>query len=173
MFGSVGGGRKDLAMTALCDVDRTLRRVDFRPVRRQPTSEMRDAHFHVGVVSWANPWETTSSGRLVRWIVARHDVVGGQTRLLEDVQRIDRPEARIARHVVRVVGDTRSSTWVGVSANRLALYRQLEADQLPVTCGGEHNIALSAAVVQMNRRVAEEMRTPVARRFSPPPQERP
>lgn len=45
-----------------------------------------------------------------------------------------------------------------MSANRLSLFRTLEAAQIPATCGGEHNFALEAAVAHMQLRTAQAMR---------------
>lgn len=158
-------------MSTFFDADRALHRYESRPVRRLPTIDMGNAEFHVGAVSWSNPWETTPAGKLSRWVIARHDVVRGITTFVRGRARDDRPEPRISRDIERIIGEESARTWVGVSAKRLALYRHLDAAQVPVTCGGEHNQGLSDAVQAMRQDVAEGMRTPTAKRFSmsPPP----
>lgn len=80
---SVGGAGNHDHVTPTLDDDRALRRTDRRPVIRVPTAAMKHAQFHVGAVSWANPWEATEDGVLFRWIVARRDVLRGSTEFME------------------------------------------------------------------------------------------
>jgi ribonuclease HI len=144
------------------DANRTLRRDTSRPVRRTPTTAMREALFHVGAVSWANPWEITEAGPLFRWVVARHSVLRGATTFVEGSGRVTRPEALVADDVLCVVGADAELSWVGVSANRLSLFRQIEAAELSVTCGGEHNQALTAAIALMRQRIGASTREPTS-----------
>lgn len=150
-------------MSKSVDVDRTLRRNETRIVRRLPTAEMGGAQFHLGAVSWANPWETTGDGALFRWIVVRHDILRERSTFAEGSERTDRPEPRIVREVIRLMEDDGPRSWVGVSANRLALFWQLNSEQVPVTCGGEHNQALTVAIQLMQDRVRAAMRSSKAK----------
>jgi ribonuclease HI len=158
---NVGGTGQDVLMSSMHDRndgDRSLNRAARRPVTRTPTAAMRTAPFHLGAVSWANPWEATDEGALFRWVIARHDVLQGNTEFIEGSERGSAPEARVVTNIEAMLGEDPTLTWIGVPASRLALFRQLEASQLQATCGGEHNFGLERAVILMQQRTAEAMR---------------
>ena len=119
---------------------------------------MRTAPFHLGAVMWANPWEANSEGALFRWVIARHDVLQGNSEFLEGSERVSAPEAQLVTNIEAMLGEDPTLTWIGVPASRLALFRQLELAQLQATCGGEHNFGLERAVILMQQRTAEAMR---------------
>ena len=158
---NVGGTGQDVGMSSIHDRnndDRSLHRVARRPVTRVPTPAMRTAPFHLGAVIWANPWEATDEGAMFRWVIARHDVLQGNTEFIEGSERASAPEARLVTNIEAMLGEDPTLTWIGVPASRLALFRQLEAAQLEATCGGEHNFGLERAVILMQQRTAEAMR---------------
>lgn len=140
------------------DLDRPLQRAAGRPVTRTPTEAMLTAPFHLGAVLWANPWEASDEGRLHRWIIARHDVIRGNTEFLEGSERGFAPATQVVASIRAMLHEDPTLTWIGVPARRLALFRVLEAEQLQATYGGEHNFGLERAVLLMRQRTTEAMR---------------